>query len=177
MKYIYAPIILLIFYIISVIRVRREMDIWLMPWIWVNGIWGSLFYANGIKKDGSQGDASFMTLNQNIVSEAVEYSKAMMIQEGVVYPEQYIPEAFDCENFAQAMKHYIDLYIAREYGQDGYGIPTSVVGYLMDKGGGHAVVQILVDGKAQWWQPYPHIMKEMKLSLREIGSLTPITSG
>ena len=177
MIYVYTLVPFLIFYTIAVIQTKRSLDRWLLLWQWLDGIWKSLFAILPGLGERNSGDGVFMELSKEQVKEGLSRACYLMEIDGITYPEAYIKRAYDCENFAQAMKHHFDRYIATYHGIERRGIPTSVVGYTMEDGRGHAVLQITVEGQHKWYQPYPKHFKEMELSLNEIKSLHPVTIG
>lgn len=177
MTYVYIAILFIVFYAIGVVRIKHETGLWLMPWVWSQGIFLSLFGVFPRMRVGHSGDSEFMDLTLEMATEAHAYACEMMIQEGVVYPEAYVKRQFDCENFAQAMKHYFDIYISREYHREDKGVPTRIMGYRMDDGRGHAIMVAQVDGKSVYYNSYPKKGEILTLSLKEISTLEPVING
>lgn len=181
------PVILIIGYTISVIDTKKTHDEWLMPWMWfanifrtVSWLWSAIMVGRVIpKQKGTGGDSEFMEVTKAMMKPALEYAKEKMIEEGVVYPDAYLHRSFDCENFAQAQKHYVDLYISRSFGIKGKGIPSIIIGYDKDSGGGHAIMQMLIDGRNTYYECYPTSDKFFgyELSLKEKRSITIVVTG
>jgi len=178
---------LLIGYIFSVVIQKNEYDRWFLPNQWfMNFIRGLTVACKSLfgvlipkKRKVSAGDSKFGNVSTIMADEAIAYAKVKMIEEGIIYPDAYIHRAFDCENFAQAMKHYVDVFLSRNYGVKGLGFPTTVVGYDKDKGGGHAVLQIRIDGIPKWYNPYPNYdtFNGIELSINEISSISSVING
>jgi len=190
MLWLYSIPILLIFYGIALFQLKRSYGVWLMPWTWINGIFKSFFgVVSSQKSAGSKGDNKWQKINSSKAEEVLDLARLAMINRGIIYvpkaeqtdinPGAYIPRSFDCENFGTAMKDEFDFAWSKKYGISGLGIPSIVMGYDRDKGGGHAVLQIKIDNTLTWWQVYPQAkyFKQMQLSLNEIRTLTPVTTG
>jgi hypothetical protein len=187
MIWLIIPIVLIIGYVFSIIKLKNENDMWLLPHHWflnvvhAVGILWSVIFGRLLPKGegGTSGDSQFMELKDHMVKEALDYANERMTEEGIVYPDAYLSRSFDCENFAFTKKVFMDLYISRNYGIKGKGVPVRVIGYDKDSGVGHAIVSVDIEGVTKYTDVYPSSGKfyGYDLTVPEISSIRPIYNG
>ena len=197
-------ILFAIFFIVSlfiaVISHKKKFDEWLDPrWYIQNLLKGFnilIFALMGVpayiksNKPINRADTYFIKVSKELHEKALAYAAKQMEAGDMVYHNGdekrktkdvgtlgYCRRLFDCENFAYALKHYYDLYIALETTTLGKGIPSMVVGYTTHKGEGHNIVEFIVDEVIVWHDSYPingtfkqlHLDDNEKATLHVIG--------
>ena len=137
-------------------------------------------------------DKEFLTISKELHNRALSYAYHVMISNDMVYHKGdekrttkrsgelgYCRRLFDCENFAFALKHNYDIFIARESTTIGKGIPSIVIGYTTKNKQGHAIVEFIVEGKIVHHNCYPKdgSFEEIKLTKDETASMVYIGMG
>lgn len=162
---------------IAVLRSFRENKKMLnIPWYIKNVLKGiniaafSLFGSPAaVRQKGiARADATFITVSKELHERALRFANSVMTNGDMVYNKGdekrttkaqgelgYCRRLFDCENFAAALKHYYDLYVARETTELGKGIPSVVIGYVTRNNHPHSIVEFIVEGKMVWHNCYP----------------------
>lgn len=198
-------IVLFIFMIftvfVAVARHKKQEGEWLNPGWYIKNIFEglSIFIYSAMGSPASlkglkvtPGDSKFITLSTDLHEQALKYAHDQMIKEGIVYHSGdenrkvkpigslgYCRRLFDCENFAYALKHYHDLYVARETCELGAGIPSMVIEYTKDNGHGHSIVQFEVNNITTWRDCYPKngTFKQLNPSADEKASISYVGRG
>ena len=123
-------------------------------------------------------DLQYMNVPLDLAMAAHVYARMTMINDGVTLEKSYIKDVFDCKEFADYMVSLMQLYIARNTTALFQGIPIQRFPYTRDKDGkGHVLVNIYIDGKAVFLEPYPEekYSAPVTLSLKEKGSYVQLT--
>lgn len=194
-------IFLIVAIVIAYINYWKTYHKFLNPWELIKNIWRGLliFFKSflGIPARGKEtavaGDRVFMNVPEALHNQALIYAFEQMIDAGIVYTPGdekrtvkeigrhigYALRLFDCENFAHALKHYYDVYIARNTTACGKGIPSMVIGYIDSKRGDHSIVQFVVDDETIWRDCYPISggFKQLHLTISEQATITPMEMG
>jgi hypothetical protein len=120
-------------------------------------------------------DSKFCTITAAQFDSVMLDARNEMIDDGIIYPNAYIKRAFDCENFAVAMKDRFDFLYADRYGKEGLGVPTRLYPYTKDNGGGHVCFAVRIEGTERYFEVYPQdeYFKELHLSDREKDTYEP----
>ena len=151
-----------------------------MNWVWYGGwFWKVLRGIPVPKLLTFPADFKFSTITHEQFKRCMNAARDKMLIEHIIYPDAYIPDAFDCANFSICMKDYFDQSYAELFGKDGFGIPTRVYPYSKDTGEGHCVVEVMVEGKPIWCGPYPQakFYKQQQLTMRERATFLPLGRG
>jgi hypothetical protein len=145
-----------------------------------NQVFWAIFTAKPFPKfTWNTADSKFCTITAAQFDSVMLDARNEMVDDGILYPNTYIKRAFDCENFAMAMKSRFDFLFADRYGKEGLGIPTRLFPYTKDSGGGHVCFAANIEGKERHFEVYPQdqYFKELHLSEREKKTYEPMSMG
>ena len=135
------------------------------------------FFGIGPKSvDGlrDRADGHYAIISQQQADEALNFARSEMKKVGLIL-SNYKHRQFDCDDFSLAMIHYAKLYMLHNYSKSigQKGIPFGVIGYTRKDLVGHQIVQVFINNKRTFYEPYPEdkYKTKMKLSTDEIKSI------
>ena len=123
----------------------------------------------------ARADLEYIDLKFDLFLRIAQKVNARMIEEGITYKKFYVDDFFDCVEFADCWCNYfVQEMVLEGLSVSGRGCPVRPMGIIENERGDHACITVKIEGKLEYWEPYPEYFRKLNLDRKERNTAKPI---
>jgi hypothetical protein len=140
-------------------------------------VWAIIAFKMFPRIDTAQADPQTMTINRAVWNDISNRVLDRMKNEHITYKLFYLDDGFDCVEFARCFVDYFCQEMRKlELSVAGKGIPIDAKSFIEKKRGGHCCIKVKIDGKIEYYEPYPDYFRKLDLDREEIATMRPVVT-